>query len=1184
MDNNGIIYVNSLNKVYALKHADLKDANLSISAKTIEIGSDEEIIITLNENATGFLTVNINGNESLEEIVDGKVIKTISNLPADSYMISVSYSGDLRYAQCLKTSEFSVLKIDSGIVVNVNNIGQGEDAVFNIILSNNATGTVTVSVDNRINSSEVKNGQARIAISGLVKGDYNYTVTYSGDAIYRQDTKLGIISVEKIAFTFNVQSDETVYAGRPVEFVVAGLPMDATGKIGVEVGDLFNFTIVNNGQAKVILNGLKVNNYTATIRYYDDENYMANPKTVSFEVIRQDVSLDVNVADIFVDGTATFIISGLPGDAKGIVTVDVGEISQSGNLVNGETIIDIAGLLQGTKQATITFAGDDRYNSKSVQKEFNVNKINPTFTVDDVSNVHVSQSVEFKAYLNSDAYGNISVIENGNLLDRITFEGGVADINIINGFIYGNHTLSIQYEGNYKYLAKNTTKTFFADKINPNLNVINPSRIEEGDNLTFNIELPYDAMGEVTVRIGEITQYAPAKSKVQIVVSNLDEGTKVAVISYSGDSKYHEDSLTRTVVVDKDLAVRELPQIDVSVKDINVGDSAVFNVTLNLDASGSVEVNVGGIRNSSEVINGHAIVIINNLNAGSKNAVITYSGDNNYNDTSVSRAFEVNKITPTVNVDVDNITVGDSAIFEISLNPDATGVVEVAADGKSNSSILVQGKVKIILEGLSGGMKIVSINYMGDGKYLSRNVSCSIYVNKLNSPISLSIDDIDYNSLAVAKVILPDGARGELKLIIRDFADNRTVVISNVTFTIPGLDAGEYEAEVIYSGDNKFKENSTACSFKVKRIEPTINLSVNQRIKYGDVTDLVIDIHDADGNVSVFVDSSEIYNGHMKESITVSLGVLGIGKHEIAVSYLGDNNYFYGSNSVNVSVKKEIPGSDVTIAVNIPEGTTALEFTVKLPSDATGNFTVYVDGTPYTSEVVNGISTVKVPEQTVGNHIISTRYSGDDKYAELILANETFAVPKASVPGGESALKVDSPQNSATPTYSIKLPADAKGNLIVTVDGKDTYSKALVAGSASITLPKLSAGKHTIALSYSGDDKYGGVSKTISSNVPKKQSSKLKTKITAKKKTFKAKTKVKKYSVTLKAGKKPVKRVQVTIKIKGKTYKAKTNSKGKATFKIKKLTKKGKFKSVIKFKGNKNFKATSKKVTITVKK
>ena len=103
-----------------------------------------------------------------------------------------------------------------------------------------------------------------------------------------------------------------------------------------------------------------------------------------------------------------------------------------------------------------------------------------------------------------------------------------------------------------------------------------------------------------------------------------------------------------------------------------------------------------------------------------------------------------------------------------------------------------------------------------------------------------------------------------------------------------------------------------------------------------------------------------------------------------------------------------------------------------------------------------------------------------------------------------------------------------------------------------------------------------------STNTQKQSNKKATTKITAKNKTFKAKTKVKKYTITLKAGKKPIKKVQVILKIKGKTYKAKTNAKGKATFKIK-LTKKGKFKSVITFKGNKNYKTATKKVKIKIK-
>ena len=62
-----------------------------------------------------------------------------------------------------------------------------------------------------------------------------------------------------------------------------------------------------------------------------------------------------------------------------------------------------------------------------------------------------------------------------------------------------------------------------------------------------------------------------------------------------------------------------------------------------------------------------------------------------------------------------------------------------------------------------------------------------------------------------------------------------------------------------------------------------------------------------------------------------------------------------------------------------------------------------------------------------------------------------------------------------------------------------------------------------------------------------------------------------------------MKKAKVTLKVKGKTYKATTNAKGKATFKITKLTKKGTFKATVKFAGNANFKAVTKKANIKVK-
>jgi len=115
-----------------------------------------------------------------------------------------------------------------------------------------------------------------------------------------------------------------------------------------------------------------------------------------------------------------------------------------------------------------------------------------------------------------------------------------------------------------------------------------------------------------------------------------------------------------------------------------------------------------------------------------------------------------------------------------------------------------------------------------------------------------------------------------------------------------------------------------------------------------------------------------------------------------------------------------------------------------------------------------------------------------------------------------------------------------------------------------------------------GNDKKTTVDQTPAKAATTTKIVKKATKITASKKTFKAK-KSKKYTIVLKSGKKAIKNVKVTIKVGKKTYTAKTNSKGKAVFKLKKLTKKGKYTAKIKFAGNKYYKSTSKKVKITVK-
>ena len=120
---------------------------------------------------------------------------------------------------------------------------------------------------------------------------------------------------------------------------------------------------------------------------------------------------------------------------------------------------------------------------------------------------------------------------------------------------------------------------------------------------------------------------------------------------------------------------------------------------------------------------------------------------------------------------------------------------------------------------------------------------------------------------------------------------------------------------------------------------------------------------------------------------------------------------------------------------------------------------------------------------------------------------------------------------------------------------------------------------YVASISFAGGDDYNKASSTVKVVV-----SKAVPKLSAKAKTCKKSVKVKKYKVTLKNNlNKVLKNVKLTVKVNKRTYSAKTNSKGVATFKITKLTKRGTFKAKVSFKGSSLYKAVSKSVKIKVK-
>ena len=169
--------------------------------------------------------------------------------------------------------------------------------------------------------------------------------------------------------------------------------------------------------------------------------------------------------------------------------------------------------------------------------------------------------------------------------------------------------------------------------------------------------------------------------------------------------------------------------------------------------------------------------------------------------------------------------------------------------------------------------------------------------------------------------------------------------------------------------------------------------------------------------------------------------------------------------------------------------------------------------------------------------------------------------------------------------YLIAILKDNKDNILrnvkltIVLNGKSYTSNTDKNGQVKLSTNGLVPKTYIAKIIFNGNNNYEKSSVSVDITVKKATP-----KLTAKAKTFKKSLKTKKYSIILKTNQnKVMKNTKLTLKVNGKTYSATTNSKGQATFKITKLTKKGTFKATITYKGNAYYNKVTKKVNIKCK-
>ena len=1050
------------------------DSAIDVAVSDIKVGEDAVITVKLLSDATGSVTVNVNGKDYTEPVVNGIANVKVSGLKADTYDVIVKYSGDNNYNDAVATSSFTVSKVDPTMDVTVDGIVFGEDLTVEAVLPADATGEVVITVDGTPYTATIDNGKATGTIKDLTAGDHTVVVKYAGDDKYAGVEVTEVVNVAKADAVLGVVIADVDYGnGFVIEATLTGVNnAPLSGNVIVTVNGK-EYTVVVNDDGKGIATGdkLAARTYGFAAVWAGNDNYNIVTENGDFKVNKVDSAIDVAVSDIKVGEDAVISVK-LADDATGEVVITVNGEDYTAAIENGVATVTVSDLKAGDYTVAVKYAGDNNYNGATGSAEFSVSKITQDMDVT-VNNIVFGEDLTVNAVLPADATGEVVITVNGKDYS-VVIENGVASATVP-GINAGYYTIVVKYAGDNNYNAVDVTKGVNVAKADAALNVI-INNVDYGNVFTVNAVLTGVNNAPLT---GDVIVTVNGKDYTVNVVNGKGNvtGVKLAAGSYDFTAKFAGDNNYNAVSDSGKFNVNKVDSaIYVAVSDIKVGEDAVITVKLLSDATGNVTVNVNGKNYNGTVINGMANVEVSGLKADTYDVAVKYSGDNNYNDAVATSSFTVSKVDPTMDVTVDGIVFGEDLTVEAVLPADATGKVVIVVDGTSYTANITDGKATQVVKDLTAGYHTVGVKYGGDDKYNDVVVDGFVIVDKAQPVLGVVIADVNYgNEFAIEATLTGVNStplNGNVIVTVNGKFYVVNVTDGKGTLTGVKLAAGTYGFTAVWAGNDNYAAVDENGDFKVNKLNSTVAVNADD-IKVGENVTVSVNVpSDATGNVIVTVDGKDYTVAIVDGKAVKTISDLKANNYTVTVKYDGDNNYNANQNTTKFTVSKISDyNMNITVPGDVKVGEDAV-IIVNVPKDASGNVTVSVGKDVYNAVISNGSAKVVVSGLGAGVYNVSANFT-DDKYAQN-KANATVVVSK--VTDYNMNITVPEFKEGVNSTISVDLPKDATGTVTVEIDGKK-YTANVTNGTAKVNIPALSAGNHNITTTYSGDAKYDSMTK-----------------------------------------------------------------------------------------------------------
>ncbi|MBE6486958.1 MAG: hypothetical protein E7Z85_08980, partial [Methanosphaera stadtmanae] len=524
---------------------------------------------------------------------------------------------------------------------------------------------------------------------------------------------------------------------------------------------------------------------------------------------------------------------------------------------------------------------EDNYYTELVYT-FNKNLVNITVNVTNISYGN-SESIKINVT------GNASDIPTGTVLVYLNstldgFTNRTYEATLEDGFVIiddapldllnvSTYDVYIRYIGDEHYLSGNVTTTFVVSNAKPSLNIgISDYTYNETKTIIFDLigindePITGKVIFNITGTESDGTPYSLTDIEINItrdehgvIVNNTYElpvlnatgvDNNYEIVAFSPEStNYNSTNNSTTFKVFKAQPV-------INVTAYNITTDGIFAVDVHVEpeiANGTVNLFINTTEGKEYVLtldDSRASIDLDKLPRGNYTATATYNGDKNHNyPVSNSTKFEVLYDDFPIDIQLNNMTYGETQIISISVPKDYEGTLKIKFNGTELTEeyyTIEDGVIYIDTGDLTNvvedGILIVgeynlSVNYTPvENDYYRANCTYKLFnVTKAEPNIIITTEEIGYLSNETITINLTSyNATGKINITVVNITEegstytNYSVDINNdtvVSVTIPDLEIGTYNVIVEYCNDTNYNNKTFTETFKVLPLVISITLN-----------------------------------------------------------------------------------------------------------------------------------------------------------------------------------------------------------------------------------------------------------------------------------------------------------------------------------------------------------------------